>query len=221
MPSDCGITLREIALEALLREVLRECAREPLLLLSPGAGCALVRIAGDATPEPDRFDEILLEAFESAGELMIGWTARQLGNRTDAEDVVQTALMRVYARRPEITDAEEMRRYLWTTTRNLVVDAWRRAGAERDHLELDGEGRIALLADRAGLPFEDQITLRHLLIAALDRLPQREREAVVLRTYEGNTYAETAAIMGLASGTVKAYVHSALAKVRAELEKVA
>jgi RNA polymerase sigma-70 factor (ECF subfamily) len=58
------------------------------------------------------------------------------------------------------------------------------------------------------------VALQQLLIAALHTLPQREREAVILRAYEGNTYAETAKIMGLADGTVKAYVHAALAKVR-------
>lgn len=218
MPTD-GVAPHEAAFEALLGAVLQECARDPLRLLdSPDFGTALLRIARDEHAAPDPFDEILLAAFESVREMLIGWTTKQVGDRGDAEDIVQTALMRIYARRPELAGANEMRAYLWAVTKNLVRDHWRRTADDRDRLDPDGDNRIALLADRAGLPFDDVITLRHTLISALDRLPQREREAVVLRTYEGNTYAETAAIMGLASGTVKAYVHAALQKVRTGLE---
>ncbi|QLY32274.1 RNA polymerase sigma factor [Nocardia huaxiensis] len=218
LPDD-GEVLRTTAFEALLGEVLRECARDPLLLLeASAAGETVIRIARDREPVPDGFDEILLEAMESASDALIGWTTAQLGNRTDAEDIVQTALMRVYARRPAVANPDEMRAYLWTTVKNLVKDAWRRSATDRDRLAPDGDERLALLATQAGLPFDDLITLRHFLIAALDHLPQREREALVLRTYEGNTYAETAEIMGLASGTIKAYVHNALQKIRAGLE---
>ncbi|WP_169814873.1 RNA polymerase sigma factor [Nocardia crassostreae] len=248
MASD-GEALRDAAFEALLGEVLRECAQDPLLLVEAvDTGSALLRIARtpELAPPPakyqwlrpiaplperraprppgrvrDSFDEILVVAYESVSEVLVGWAAKQVGDRGDAEDIVQTALMRVYARQPDITRVDEMRSYLWATVKNLVRDAWRRAAAERERVDPDGEERIAALAERAGLPFEDLITLRHLLIAALDQLPNREREAVVLRTYEGNTYAETAEIMGLSSGTVKAYVHNALAKVRAGLNEVA
>ncbi|GAB4589383.1 RNA polymerase sigma factor [Nocardia sp. IFM 10818] len=231
-----GAALRDAAFEALLGEVLHECARDPLLLVEAvEAGNALLRIArvpspappglrsidAAAVPQRDTFDEILVEAFESGSERLMGWTTKQVGDRGDAEDILQTALMRIYARHPDISDVEEMRSYLWATVKNLVRDSWRRAAADRDRLDPDGDERIAELAERAELPFDDLITLRHLLIAALDQLPRREREAVVLRTYEGNTYAETAEIMGLSSGTVKAYVHSALAKVRAGLNEVA
>ncbi|MFD0000366.1 RNA polymerase sigma factor [Nocardia sp. NPDC127526] len=289
MTSD-GAALRDAAFEALLGEVLRECAQEPLLLVAATeSDNALLRIARAPepaapvpakrrwlrpgprqpscppvesyppqqpylpppqpgrgwqpspppsqqprwpVPAPERptprrapaqttFDEILVIAYESISEILVGWAAKQVGDRGDAEDIVQTALMRVYARQPDITRVDEMCSYLWATVKNLVRDSWRRAAAERERLDPDGEERIAALAERAELPFDDLITLRHLLIAALDQLPRREREAVVLRTYEGNTYAETAAIMGLSSGTVKAYVHSALAKVRAGLHEVA
>ncbi|MBL1075702.1 hypothetical protein JK358_15005 [Nocardia sp. 2] len=78
----------------------------------------------------------------------------------------------------------------------------------------DREERLALLAARAGLPAGDPIALRRLVIAALGQLPRREREALVLCTYEGNTYAETAELMGSAAGTVMTYVRSALRRIR-------
>ncbi|MFI2231738.1 RNA polymerase sigma factor [Nocardia testacea] len=166
----------------------------------------------------ERFDELFLEAFDSVSGLLLGWVGRQVGNRLDAEDIVQTALMRVYAAKPEATTVAQLRAYLWTVTRNLVRDAWRRAAYDRERIETGGEERLAFLVDRAGLHFEDGVVLRHTLARVLDTLPRREREAVVLRAYAGNTYAETARIMGVSTGTAKSYVHDGLRRVRDELD---
>ncbi|WP_280269652.1 RNA polymerase sigma factor [Nocardia wallacei] len=214
----------ETALTALLGAVLADCARDPLSWLAqPAPGPALIRIGrgSGGAERADQFDELLLEAFDSASDMLLAWATRQVGSRTDAEDIVQTALMRVYAARPDITTADQLRAYLWTVAKNLVRDAWRRAATDRERFDSDGDERIALLADRAGLNMDDIVVLRQALIGALDTLPPREREAVVLRAYEGNTYAETARIMGVATGTAKGYVHDALQRVRAQLELIA
>ncbi|MGW5383494.1 RNA polymerase sigma factor [Nocardia sp. NPDC003963] len=176
---------------------------------------------GPADEQTDPFGELLLEAYDSGGGLLLGWVGRQIGNRPDAEDIVQTALTRVYAAKPDVTTAAQLRAYLWTVTRNLVRDAWRRAADDRERLDIEGAERIALLADRAGPRFEDVVVLRRTLLGALGTLPRREREAVVLRVYRGNTYAETARIMGVSTGTAKSYVHDALRRVRDGLDPTA
>ncbi|MEU4837914.1 RNA polymerase sigma factor [Nocardia testacea] len=211
----------EIVLTALVGALLADCSADPLLLLiRVTRGPAVQRIGGGGGSgrEDEHFDELLLEAFVSTEELLRGWVDRKVGNRLDAEDLIQTALMRVYAAKPEVTSAEQLRAYLWTVTKNLVRDAWRRAATDRERLESAGAERVVRLADRAGLHFDDVVVLRQALIAALDTLPPREREAVVLRAYEGNTYAETARIMGVSTGTAKSYVHNALRRVRERLE---
>ncbi|MFE3445678.1 RNA polymerase sigma factor [Nocardia sp. NPDC059180] len=214
----------ETALTALLGAVLADCARDPLSFLAGvGHGPAIIRIGRGSTPteRADQFDELLLEAFDSAGDMLLAWTTRQVGNPIDAEDIVQTAMMRVYAARPDVDTADQLRAYLWTVAKNLVRDAWRRAATDRERFDADGDERIALLADRAGLNMDDIVVLRQALIGALETLPPREREAVVLRAYEGNTYAETARIMGVATGTAKGYVHDALQRVRQQLDRIA
>lgn len=215
--------LPDVALTALLRAVLQDGAKDPFTLLAGDArGSTVVRIGrGRAAEDERQFDELLLEAFDSTGDMLLAFVTRQVGSRVDAEDIVQTAFMRVYAAKPDLTDADQLRAYLWTATKNLVRDSWRRAAIDRAKLEPDGDERVAVLADRAGLDFDDVVVLRQTLIAVLDTLPRREREAVVLRAYEGNTYAETARIMGLSAGTVKGYVHDALARVRERLDSVA
>ncbi|NKY88156.1 sigma-70 family RNA polymerase sigma factor [Nocardia veterana] len=207
----------------LLGVILADCARDPLSLLAvQSGGSALIRIGrgANAPARPD-FGELLLEAVNGAGDALLAWATRQVGNRADAEDIVQTALMRVYAASPDIDDAEELRAYLWTTAKNLVRDAWRRSSNDHSEIRADSDERMFQLADRAGLPLDDIVALRHTLIAALNALPAREREAVVLRAYEGNTYAETARIMGVTTGTAKGYVHDGLRRVRAQLDAAA
>ncbi|MEV6278942.1 sigma-70 family RNA polymerase sigma factor [Nocardia sp. NPDC051832] len=219
MQPDNGTALPEAAIAALLTEVLRECAVEPLLLLDAArSGSALVRIARNGAAEPHPFDEILTDAYESTRGRMIGWATGELTDHAAAEAVVRTAFMRVYARRPDIAGAGEMRAYLWRTTEELVRSAPDRAGADRRAPA--GEERVALLAEQAGLSFEDTITVRHILIAALGTLPQRAREAVVLRGYEGGSYAEVALIMGTAAEAVQSAVEVALAELRARLHIV-
>ncbi|WP_330255900.1 sigma-70 family RNA polymerase sigma factor [Nocardia sp. NBC_00565] len=216
--ADNGDWVRDVALIALLGAVLQDCAREPLSLLASAPETSVIRIGRGGVDSVRAFDDLLIEAYESTKDMLLASVTKQVGSRTDAEDIVQTAFMRVYAARPGITDAEELRRYIWTAAKNLTRDTWRRAANDRDRLDPDGETRIAQLADSAGLAFDDVIALRHTLIAALNAVPARERQAVVVRAFEGNTYAETAAIMGVGDGTVKAYVHAALKRLRANIE---
>ncbi|WP_280435628.1 RNA polymerase sigma factor [Nocardia carnea] len=178
------------------------------------------RVEGGSAAETGReqFDELLREALVSGGDLLLHWVGRQVGNHLDAEDIVQTALLRIYATKPDISTALQLRAYLWTVTKNLVRDAWRCAAQERERLDIDGDARLALLADDARLHFEDVVAIRRTLIGVLETLPRREREAVVLRAYEGHTYAETARIMGVSTGTAKSYVHDALRRVRNRLD---
>ncbi|MBP2192801.1 RNA polymerase sigma factor [Nocardia goodfellowii] len=216
MQPDNGRVLSEAAVEALLGAVLRECALEPLLLLDAArSGSALVRIARAGAAGPDPFDEILTDAYESTRREMIDWAAGELTPAGSAEGVVRTAFMRVYARRPDITDPGEMRAYLWHATEKLVRDTSHHHTADR--LEPAGDEHIAMLADRVGVSFDDTITVRHMVIAALETIPQREREAVVLRGYEDSGYAEVARIMGSSQDAARSYVRDALARIHERL----
>ncbi|WP_433599210.1 RNA polymerase sigma factor [Nocardia sp. CA-135953] len=213
----------DAALTALLGAVLRHCAADPVSLLAGGAmGSAVIRIGrGAGESGAQRFDELLLETFDSTADMLRAVTAKRIGNRPDAEDLVQTAFMRVYAAKPDVADVDELRAYLWTVTTNLTRDAWRRAAADRDQLDPDGDERVVQLAAQAGLELDDLVALRETLLTALDTLPRREREALVFRAYEGNTYAETARIMGVSTGAVKSYVHDAMLRMRKRLDAVA
>lgn len=172
---------RDISFAALLRVVLHECAQAPLTLLTADTEPAVIRIARGGEQREQAFAEMLVEAYESASEMLLARITKLTCNRADADDIVQTAFMRVYARWPDhITDVEGLRKYLWTTAENLVKDAMVRAAKDRERLDSDGHERLSVLADHAGGGDPDQdLTLTG---ARHQRVGDRSH---VLRTVEG------------------------------------
>ncbi|MBL1074254.1 RNA polymerase sigma factor [Nocardia sp. 2] len=141
----------------------------------------------------------------------------RVGNRCDAEDLAQTVFVRVLATGPDIDDAEALRRYMWRTAGNLVLSAGKRRSRELAVFAWDGDEAIARIADPGTAGFDEQVAARVAVRQVLGTLPAREREAIGLQYIHGFTYAETAAAMGLATGTVKGYVSSAKQRLRAGL----
>src|SRR3954449_10168587 len=127
------------------------------------------------------------------------------GNRHDAEDAAQTALVRTYAawKRVQGRDAYS---YARTVLTNLVIDKWRRPYREY----ATGE-----MPDRPGArDVADDVAQRRWLIAALDTLAPRERAVIVLRHYLDLPEAEVAGELNLSLGTVKSLNSRGLAKLR-------
>ncbi len=132
-----------------------------------------------------------------------------LGDFPAGEEMAQEAFARL-SERWESLDAPEA--YLRTTVTNLCRSRIRRAVVARRHPSPPPP-------DVAG-PEEDigRIAAEVPLRQALRQLPHRQREAVVLRFYEGLHEAEMAEVMGISPGAVKSHLHRALATLSRELE---
>lgn len=128
-----------------------------------------------------------------------------VGNRADAEDLVQTALSKVVPVWQRIEQDPE--RYVRTVLVRESVNRWRRRRWR--------EVGVATVPDVADLPATDAVvTDRLALRQALGQLPPKQRAVVVLRFYEDLTVAEVAAILTCSEGTVKSQTHDALARLR-------
>lgn len=126
-------------------------------------------------------------------------------NKADVDDLLQEIYVRVCeGARRQIP--EPVKPYVFTVARNLLIDLVRReriipidAVSDLDALEVEkdepGPERNAIARDE----------LRRLQ-SALDRLPPRSREAIVLKQVEGLSRKEIAQRMGIGEGTVKQYV---------------
>lgn len=157
-------------------------------------------------PQTETPDEALLVAFghgdaEAASVLtrrltprVLGYAARLLGDATEAEDVTQEAMMRLWKIAPDWRQGEaSVTTWLYRVVTNLCTDRLRKRGRSAP-LEAAGDP-----ADEAPRP-EDRMAEAERAAAlqdALAVLPERQRQAVVLRHIEGLTNPEIAAIMDI------------------------
>lgn len=137
--------------------------------------------------------------------------AAALTDRDSAEDVVQDAFVKVWRRWAWIRDGDKAERYLRRAVVNVARDRLRRARVARGY-EWPEEQQVESAQNQALLAEEHRRVL-----AALTRLPERQRQVIVLRYYGELSEAETAATLGLRVGSVKAYAHRGLARIREEL----
>lgn len=131
-----------------------------------------------------------------------------IGDRTEAEDLLQTALLRTALKWRGVRTAPDA--YVRTVMVNLARDRWRllqRRPAE--HPMDDLPPALTLHHDHA-----DAVVDQQLLAAGLAVLSQRQREVLALRFLEDLSVADTAAIMGTSEGTVKSYTSRALQQLR-------
>lgn len=165
-----------------------------------------------------QFDRFLREVETRAFRIALV----TIRDRDEALDVVQDAMIRLanaYRRRP----CEEWRPLFYRILQNRIRD-WHRRRAVRRRVfglfaRIDEAGEDPLHA--APAPSHDNPLERataeetmEALGAALRRLPERQREAFMLRNFEGLDVAETAAAMGCSEGSVKTHHSRAVARLR-------
>jgi RNA polymerase sigma-70 factor (ECF subfamily) len=145
---------------------------------------------------------------------------RVLGNSAQAQDVVQDVFLRVW-RDPAKFDARrgEIGSYLRLMARSRAVDLWREgqaSGRAGDRLKLvvaREEPVRQQRPDDLALGASDGAALR----AALKRLPEPQREALVLAYWGGLTADEISRRASIPLGTVKSRLRLGLARLRSEV----
>jgi RNA polymerase sigma-70 factor (ECF subfamily) len=122
------------------------------------------------------------------------------GQRDSADDLVQEACERALRSQDGFTPGTRFDSWMFRILRNLWLDSHRRRAARG--------GTHETLDDAESIPGADgaAVTLSRLELRdaerALMRLPQEQREALVLTCIEDLTYAEAAAVLGVPPGTV-------------------
>jgi RNA polymerase sigma-70 factor (sigma-E family) len=130
------------------------------------------------------------------------------GDPHQAEDIVQDALARLYAKWPAASRAHDVDAYV----RRIVINCHlnqRRRPWRREHVAVE----LREAADSVHLSTEDL----HVMWAALRNLPPGQRRVVVLRHYLGLSVEETAHDLGISAGTVKSQTSDALTALRRAL----
>lgn len=154
---------------------------------------------------------------------LLSYVYRMLRDRAEAEDVVQEALLRLWRMAPEWRSGEaRVTTWLYRVATNLVTDRLRarhrHRGTALDDAPEPADGAPGAVAQ---LIEADRMAA---LEAALARLPERQRQAVILRHLEGLSNPEIAVILEIGVEAVesltargKRALAAALAGQRAEL----
>jgi RNA polymerase sigma-70 factor (sigma-E family) len=157
-----------------------------------------------------------LYAEHAVGLIRLGFV--MLGDRGGAEDVVQDAFIGLYRNWGRLNDPANALTYLRTSVLNGCRAALR-AQARRDRRDR------AAAAVNDWPPFDSAeaavlLSEEHReVLAAVRKLADRQREALMLRYYLGLSPDETARVMGISTGTVKSAVSRAIAAVGRALKE--
>jgi RNA polymerase sigma-70 factor (sigma-E family) len=130
-----------------------------------------------------------------------------------AEDVVQDSFVAMHDGWQRLRDAESALAYLRQAVLNRSRSVLRHRAVVAKHPEKPSPDMPS--AEHGALVQLE----RSAVIAALRKLPGRQREAIVLRYYADFSEAEVAAAMGISCGAVKSHTARAMAALRADLEQ--
>ncbi|HEU0131015.1 MAG TPA: SigE family RNA polymerase sigma factor [Mycobacteriales bacterium] len=154
-------------------------------------------------------DEQAFDDFVAArGRALVRTAYLLCGDRSRAEDLVQTALAKAWVRWDRVGGMDNAEGYVRRVLFHDFLSWWR-----RDRREV----AVAEVPETAGRGDHARaVSDRHDVTAALRRLPKGQRAVVVLRFYDDLTEAQAAAVLGCSVGTVKSQTSRALARLRAD-----
>lgn len=160
--------------------------------------------------------DALAEAYRRHGGAVFGLARRLLVDTESAKDVTQEVFLSLW-KQPERFDAERglLRSYLLAQTHGRAVDLLRSEIARRRREERDVRSAADIIDD---VEHEvESLEINAQVREALEELPKRERQAIVLAYFGGHSYQEVAGLLGEPEGTVKSRIRSGLRRMRVPL----
>ncbi|MEY9861139.1 RNA polymerase sigma-70 factor (sigma-E family) [Catenulispora sp. GAS73] len=175
-------------------------------------------------------DEAEFKEYVAAQSLALRRTAYLMcGDWHQAEDLVQTALLRLYRWWSKVQRSDSRDAYVRQVLVRCLIDerrrSWRR---ERPFAELPEVGLHMRDEDggsgedaSSGSGFEIRLGTRDEIFAALAKVPPRQRATLVLRFWEDMSVEQAAHVLGCSVGTVKSQTARGLSALRTLLQPIA
>lgn len=156
-------------------------------------------------------DPALRDAVLAAIPKLRAFAISLSGNVDRADDLVQETMLRALANINSFQPGTNLQAWLFTILRNLFRSEYRKR--KREVEDVDGRYADSLVSHPAQ---DSQLEFKELR-AALGKLPQDQREALILVGASGFSYEEAAAICECAVGTIKSRVNRARHRLANEL----
>lgn len=138
-------------------------------------------------------------------------------NRAEAEDIVQDTLIKVWNRRDDWAQMDNIEAYSMTVCRNLALDRIERDDNRTASLDDNGTER----PDTASSPLERTAQLDRIEIvrSLIDSLPEKQRSCIQLRDFEGRTYKEIARVLDISEEQVKVNIFRARQTIKFKFQQ--
>ncbi|MCU0499123.1 MAG: sigma-70 family RNA polymerase sigma factor [Anaerolineae bacterium] len=165
--------------------------------------------AGDA----EAFDQLQLN-LESEVRRFI----RRLIGHDDCDDLLQEVFITLYKHLDQIDPPEKLRPFLFRVARQRCYDELRRRG-RYDLVTIDDDPILEWASFEEGVTSRPEDLAHWLLLhlevrETIERLPEVQRQALILYAEEGFSYAEIAEVMNTSLGTVKSRIYYAKRALR-------
>ena len=157
-----------------------------------------------------RWEKIVRELVERRGDALTRYAYLVCGNRDDAADLVQDALVKTFGRLRNGFTVSSAEAYVRRSIMNSYLDRGRRMTKWRSIAHLAAKPE----AEDSRAPLTDnRLDLNH----ELRKLSPRERACIVLRYYEDLKVDDIAEWLGISPGSVKRYLSDGLGKMHSAL----
>ncbi len=168
-------------------------------------------------------DSALNELIDRHREPLRRFVYRYLRNDAATEDVVQETFVRLYFKAAKFQPKSSVKTWIYTIALNLCRDQFRRLTRHRGDISMDAPARDdaprAEVADAAPPPSARAVDSDRFarLQQAIDELPEKLREALILFSLEQRSQHEVADFLGITPKAVETRVYHAKARLRAAL----
>lgn len=153
--------------------------------------------------------EFFRDAVDTHSGRLLAYARGYAPDDASAEDLVQETWLRAYRKRESFRAEGSFVGWLLAIARSVALDHDRKSAVRIKRLAAAPVGPVA------EVPAADEAMQRSdRLRTALAQLPPRQRDTVVLRILEDRSIRESAEILGVAEGTVKATLHRAIHNLR-------
>jgi RNA polymerase sigma-70 factor (ECF subfamily) len=156
------------------------------------------------------------ELYAAVAGKVLAYLVGLSGERATAEDLLQLTFLKVHQARSSYVRGANPIPWIYTIAHRTFLDEARRRKRARARLTADGlapDTRAAGL-DGGEEAEGDESGEAQAALAALEKLPEKQREALLLTKIHGRTLAEAAAITGTTPGAIKLRAHRAYVTLR-------
>ena len=158
------------------------------------------------------FDEL----FRLYGKRLYHFSLGYVKSKTDAEEVVQDVFMKIWNNRSSLNPDLSFSAYLFKIAYRNIAERFRKITQEKKYLH-DIASEILIFTEEMDERANYQ-SLLELVEKLIQKLPERQKEVIVLRRIEGLSVADIAARLDISPKTVEHHITEALKNIKAGLD---